>query len=413
MARRRELVRFRRLRRLHHASGTRMSNSRTTASRPADRRAWSATLASIRARRDSEDAEGLLEEALALLDALIGTAAVASPSQGSASGVVDPIPEVDGDSPLIRQLKGHIRRAAHDSDVTVLILGESGTGKERVARAVHRLSPRSRRPFIVVNCAGLAPTLVEDELFGHVRGAFTGAVDNRAGPFERANGGTVMLDEVGELTPDLQMKLLRALQERTVQRLGGRHEAAFDVRVIAATNVDLARATAQGRFRPDLYYRLNVYALEVPPLRARGAADIRSLASAMLARLAERRGRMPPALSRDVLERFGRHAWPGNVRELENTLEYMIVQAGDVPLLTSWHLPPDFGAAPRNRAATGRTIVSLMDHERVLPSAEVVRSVLEQHGARRDRAAAELGLSRHQLYRLLKRYGAPGGDEER
>src|SRR5438132_10958808 len=195
--------------------------------------------------------------------------------------------EIDGRSLEICTLKEHMLRVARDGDITVLILGESGTGKERVARSIHRASPRSRAPFVVVNCAGLAPTLAEDELFGHVRGAFTGAVDSRPGPFERATGGTVLLDEVGDLTLDLQMKLLRALQQRSVVRLGATHETSFDVRIIAATNVDLRAATARGRFREDLYYRLKVYELSVPPLRRRGAADVQALATAILARFAE------------------------------------------------------------------------------------------------------------------------------
>ncbi len=176
----------------------------------------------------------------------------------------DPFPEIDGASTEIRTLKQHMLSVARDPDVTVLILGESGTGKERVARAIHRVSPRSHAPFVVVDCASLSSTLVEDELFGHVRGAFTGAIRDQPGPFERARGGTVLLDEVGDLTPDLQMKLLRALQARTVQRLGGGSETTFDVRVIASTNVDLAVARARGRFREDLYYRLNVYGVTVP-----------------------------------------------------------------------------------------------------------------------------------------------------
>src|SRR5262245_34166754 len=182
-------------------------------------------------------------------------------------------------------------RVAADAYVTVLILGESGTGKERVARAIHRASARSRAPFVVVNCAGLSPSLVEDELFGHVRGAFTGAVADQPGPFERANEGTVFLDEVGELTPDLQMKLLRTIQQRTVQRLGGARETPFDVRLLAATNVDVTRAVSQGRFRQDLYFRLKVYELRVPPLRQRGAAHLRQLVGMILGRLGARRRR--------------------------------------------------------------------------------------------------------------------------
>lgn len=185
-----------------------------------------------------------------------------------------PFPEIDGASPAVARLKHHMSCVARDRDVTVLLAGESGTGKERVARAIHRASPRASGPFVVIDCAGLAPTLTEDALFGHMRGAFTGATDDRPGPFERADGGTVLLDEVGDLPLELQMKLLRAIQSRRIQRLGSTREVAFDVRVVAATNVDLAAAVSRGRFRADLYYRLNVYEVRVPSLRERGAADV-------------------------------------------------------------------------------------------------------------------------------------------
>jgi two-component system, NtrC family, response regulator HydG len=323
----------------------------------------------------------------------------------------DPFPEVDGASPAIRALKHDMLRVARDADVTVLILGESGTGKERVARAVHDASPRGAAPFVVVNCAGLSPTLVEDELFGHVRGAFTGAVGDRPGPFERANGGTVFLDEVGELTPDLQMKLLRTLQQRTVQRLGGRQETRFDVRVIAATNVDLADARAHGRFREDLYYRLKVYELRVPPLRRRGGADLRALVDTTLRRFEQRRRRRIGAVDPDVLTRFTEYPWPGNVRELENTLERMVVAAGGDGPLTAEHLPDDFGRLD-GRASGGENGAGPRP-SRTLPSADEVRAALERSGFRIARAAATLGLSRHQLYRLLKGFAVrdPGGEE--
>lgn len=312
----------------------------------------------------------------------------------------DPFPEVDGGSAEICALKQHMQRVARDADVTVLIVGESGTGKERVAHGIHRASPRHRARFVVVNCAGLSPTLVEDELFGHVRGAFTGALDDQPGPFERANGGTVFLDEVGDLIPDLQMKLLRALQQRTVQRVGGRHEIPFDVRVIAATHVDLTRAKARGRFREDLYYRLKVYELRVPPLRRRGASDLWKLVEAILKRFAERKSRSVPALEPGVFELFVRYHWPGNVRELENTLERMIVAAGGEVLLAREHLPEDFGAtggAPHRLPGHSTTVLDRP------PSSAEVQAALERNGFRRGAAAAELGLSRHQLYRLLKR----------
>jgi Nif-specific regulatory protein len=321
----------------------------------------------------------------------------------------DPFAAIDGSSPAIRTLKQHMRCVADDGNVTVLLLGESGTGKERVARAIHDASPRRRAPFVIVNCAGLTTTLVEDELFGHVRGAFTGAVHDRAGPFERAAGGTIFLDEVGDLAIELQMKLLRALQERTVLRLGGRHEVAFDVRVIAATHVDLADARARGRFRDDLYFRLRVYEVRVPPLRQRGAADIVELADAIAARLAGRRGRQPPAVDPRVQELFARHRWPGNVRELENTIERMIVAAGHARVLGVEHLPDDWQrrtiAVPGARLdLAGEDEARTRDDCAVAaPGEQQVVAALEASGFNRQRAAGVLGLSRHQLYRLERR----------
>jgi len=286
-----------------------------------------------------------------------------------------------------------MRRIADDRDVTVLIVGESGTGKERIARAIHDHSPRHLAPFVIVNCAGLSPTLVEDELFGHVRGAFTGATHDRPGPFERAAGGTVFLDEVGELQPEMQMKLLRALQQRTVQRLGGRGEAAFDVRVIAATNVDLEHARARGRFRGDLYFRLKVYELRVPPLRRRGMEDVIELAAVLVRKLADRRRRSEPSIHPAVLDLLARYRWPGNVRELENTLERMIVAAGSERMLTVDHLPEDFGAIA----------VASLERTREPPSEADIVAALTANGFNRQRAAAALGLSRHQLYRIASR----------
>jgi two-component system, NtrC family, response regulator HydG len=315
-----------------------------------------------------------------------------------ASTTADPFPEIHGHSPTVRRLKEHMLRVARDPDISVLIVGESGTGKERVARAIHRASPRHSRSFVVVNCAGLAPSLVEDELFGHARGAFTGAVADRAGPFERAAGGTVFLDEVGDLAPDLQMKLLRALQERTVQRLGGKHETSFDVRVIAATNVDLEAAVQRGVFRLDLYYRLKVYPLRVPSLRERGPDDVADLADAFLAAFARRRQRGARRFAPEVLELFGRCAWRGNVRELENTIECMVVAAGADEELTLEHLPDGFqGGAAVHLQPPGRS--------RALPERDDIAKALEHNGFHCDRTSRELGLSRHQLYRLIKRYG--------
>ncbi len=310
-------------------------------------------------------------------------------------------PEVDGASLVMRTLKQHMLRVAEDGDVTVLILGESGTGKERIASAIHDRSPRRRSPFVVVNCAGLSPALVEDELFGHVRGAFTGAVQDRAGPFERAAGGTVFLDEVGDLPLDLQMKLLRALQQRAVQRLGGQRETAFDVRVIAATNADLERSVARGRFRADLYFRLKVYELQVPPLRRRGGDDIAALARVIARRLSERRQRGSLAIEPAVLDVFARHRWPGNVRELENTIERMVVASGNATVLTAEHLAESFRgqahAYPRSWQGWPT------DEPGDPPTDDRIAAALAASGFNRRRAAEALGLSRHQLYRLGRR----------
>ncbi len=315
---------------------------------------------------------------------------------GRRSPVGESFPEVDGTSREMARLKEHMARVARDRDVTVLILGESGTGKERVARAIHRASPRRALPFVVIDCAALAATLAEDQLFGHVRGAFTGAFDDHLSPFERANGGAVLLDEVGDLPLDLQMKLLRAVQSRAVLRLGSRQETPFDVRLIASTNVDLARAVGEGRFRQDLYYRLKVYEIVVPPLRARGSADLAALAASILARLSERRHRTSPGLGCEAFNALARHDWPGNVRELENVLERTLVAAGDEAMLTMEHLPDGFG---RSRE------VATTEAQRRFPEPAEALEALQRNGSRFGRTAAELGLSRHQLYRLLKRHG--------
>jgi transcriptional regulator with GAF, ATPase, and Fis domain len=306
----------------------------------------------------------------------------------------DNFPEIDGSSACVRAMKRDMQCVARDRDVTVLLAGESGTGKERVAEAIHRASPRAHAPFVVVDCAGMAPTLAEDTLFGHVRGAFTGAVDERAGPFERAAGGTVLLDEIGDLSLDLQMKLLRAVQSRTVQRLGGSQLTPFDVRIVAATHVDLADAVARGRFREDLYYRLKVYEIVVPALRRRGRDDIIALASAIVHQLADRRRLARPAIDRDVLDTFAGYAWPGNVRELENVVERMFVAAAGEPVLRCIHMPRQLrsgGGSMPLRAAP--------------PHPDRIVESLQRGGFRYARTAAELGLSRHQLYRLVKRHG--------
>ncbi len=285
------------------------------------------------------------------------------------------------------------------ADATVLLTGESGTGKEVVAHAIHDHSPRRDGPFVAVNCGALPPQLLESELFGHVRGAFTGAVRDRAGRFEVAATGTLFLDEVGDLALPLQVKLLRVLQEHTFERVGENASRKATARIVAATNVDLSRAVASGTFREDLYYRLRVVPIELPPLRER-RADIEPLADYLLARVGAREGRAL-RLSPDTLRVLLSYDWPGNVRELENALEFAVavcagqtIQPEDLPreLLTPAR---DDGRAPR-----ARTAGESADVER-----KRLRHALERHQWRRDDAAAELGMSRTTLWRKMRELG--------
>jgi transcriptional regulator with GAF, ATPase, and Fis domain len=299
-------------------------------------------------------------------------------------------------------LRDALQRAAKvaPTDTTVLLTGESGTGKELVARAIHHASVRSSGPFVAVNCAALADTLLESELFGHEKGAFTGADRQRPGRFEQAQGGTLFLDEVGELSAAVQAKLLRVLQEREFQRVGGTTTLRADVRVITATNRDLEREVMAGRFRDDLFYRLNVFAVHLPPLRARGD-DVILLADHFVREIGGRMGKGEPGLSRDAREILLSHAWPGNIRELSNAIERaLIVSEGG--LLTATQLAI---AAPRARATEAAAPAasqsqSLADWER-----QIVTDALRTAKGNKSRAASLLGLTRSQLYTRLKRFG--------
>ncbi|MDR0549830.1 MAG: sigma-54 dependent transcriptional regulator [Deltaproteobacteria bacterium] len=224
------------------------------------------------------------------------------------------------------------------SDATVMIQGESGTGKELIARAIHQTSPRRDKPLIPVNCGAIPEELLEAEFFGHEKGAFTGAIRERAGRFEMAEGGTIFLDEIGDMSPKLQVKLLRVLQEREFERVGGQKAIAVDIRVITATNLDLPKAVAEGRFREDLFYRLNVIPLLIPPLRER-AEDIPLLIDYFLQRLQKTRGSMVKGIDPKTLEILVGYRWPGNIRELENLLERMVILA-EGEILTNEDLPP-------------------------------------------------------------------------
>jgi transcriptional regulator with PAS, ATPase and Fis domain len=307
----------------------------------------------------------------------------------------DPVPALVGRAPAIRALKAELIRVASDPEVTVLIDGESGTGKELVAHAIHQRSSREAGPFVVVNLAGLSPELIESELFGHVRGAFTGAIVERIGPFERAHRGTIFLDEIGELPRELQAKLLRVLQERCVQRVGSHIETPFDARVIAATNRSLLREVREGRFREDLYYRLRVFELRIPPLRKRGEQDLALLVSHFLRRFCERRRRPVPPVSEDVLARLAAHSWPGNVRELENVIERALV-AAEGGAIDARHLPRLANVRPRAHAVRKGRQLTL----------EQITRALQRHHGNKTRAAAALGVSRYRLRREILKHNA-------
>jgi DNA-binding NtrC family response regulator len=306
-----------------------------------------------------------------------------------------------GQSAAMQQTIEMIRQVA-PSRSTVLIQGESGTGKELVAQAIHNLSPRSKGPFVAVHGASLTPTLLESELFGHEKGAFTGAVENRRGRFELADGGTLFLDEIGEIDARLQVKILRVLEEHRFERVGGQRTIDVDVRLITATNRDLRERVARGEFREDLFYRLNVVVLHIPPLRER-MEDIPLLANHFLKEFAAENQKPVPALSPDALDALAAHGWPGNVRELRNVIERMVVMArGD--RLTLRDVPPavrEGAGRPRGRGGpAGGAGLTLDDMER-----RMIVQALDAHGGHRVKAARQLGISRRTLHRKLNEYG--------
>jgi len=256
----------------------------------------------------------------------------------TANGIAEGNAYLIGEHPLIQKITQLVRKVAA-TDATVLIMGESGTGKELVARMIHAQSPRTERPFIPVNCGAIPAELLESEMFGHERGAFTGAIGQRAGMFQLANGGTIFLDEVGDLPPETQVKLLRVLQEREFERVGSSRTQPVNVRVIAATNRDLEEAVAGGRFRSDLFFRLNVFPLRVPPLRER-SEDIRLLVMFFLAQFAAKLSKRVDSVTDETIERLMTYPWPGNIRELQNVIERaVILSAGSVLEIDPTMLP--------------------------------------------------------------------------
>jgi DNA-binding NtrC family response regulator len=329
-----------------------------------------------------------------------------------------------GASPKMQEVFALIQQVA-PSRAAVLITGESGTGKELAARAIHALSPRRSAPFVAINCAALPETLIESELFGHEKGAFTGALERRAGCFELAQNGTVLLDEIGDMPMGTQAKLLRVLEDQRVRRLGSKTEIQLDVRVIASTNAPLETAIRENRFREDLYYRLNVFPVPLPPLRDR-LEDIPALATALLADMNRKHSIKVTDASPAVLDILRTHSWPGNVRELRNVMERAAILAGEGTIRLE-HLPPLFhqpggpaggmagggarsSTAPAPASAGGASelrvpVGSTIDYaERAL-----IELTLEHTKNNKTRAAEILGISQKTLFNKLREYGAQEG----
>jgi DNA-binding NtrC family response regulator len=295
------------------------------------------------------------------------------------------------------------------STASVLITGASGTGKELVARTIHELSPRRTKPFVPINCAAIPETLIESEIFGHEKGAFTGALERRTGCFELAEGGTLLLDEIGEMPVATQAKLLRVLEDRKLRRLGSKVETTVDVRVLAATNKIPEEAVARGELRNDLYYRLNVFNIHMPPLREH-REDIPDLVQALITDMSSKHGRKVMAVSEAVLNSFQNYSWPGNVRELRNTLERaVIVCEGSV--IETKHLPPGFGQAPLRTSADDPDAVRLGVGTTVEEAEKMlILKTLEATSNNKTRAAEILGISLKTLHNKLKEYGNAGAD---
>ena len=339
-----------------------------------------------------------------------------------------PLPEIVGSSPAMREVYRLIRLAA-PSQASVLLVGETGTGKELAARAVHRLSNRHDGPYVRVNCGALAESLLESELFGHVKGAFTGAVENKTGRFEAAHGGTIFLDEISSMSHKLQVKLLRVLQEQEFERVGESKTIHVDARVVAATNVLLEDEIKAGRFRDDLYYRLNVVPIYLPPLRER-REDIPALARYFLEKHSDENRRDPPELTPEVLRVLLEHDWPGNVRELENYMERAVV------LTVGRTLTPDLLAPPgravrrwrplRGGTAAGNDLQGVIQqlvrlgiqtlpkgtlNKRIVEGVEreLIEQVMEECDRVQVKAAERLGINRNTLHKKVSEYREANG----
>lgn len=322
--------------------------------------------------------------------------------------------QIVGQSDAMQKVFDMVRKVA-DNKSNVLICGESGTGKELVARAIHYNSARSRLPFVAVNCGALPEPLLESELFGHMKGSFTGAVSNKAGLFEIANGGTIFLDEIGETTPMMQVKLLRVIQEREFRRVGGTRDLKVDVRIIAATNKDLEKAVADGSFREDLYYRLDVIPINLPPLRMR-TGDIPLLAKHFLERFAKASGKPVPELTPEAMHLLLAHEWRGNVREMENLIERAVAFASGPQItesdINSWlhrpAVPPPQGGYPADLPTDGLDLEELINRI----EKDLLLKALERTQWVKKKAARLLKLNTRSFRYRLEKYAIKGGQDE-
>ena len=351
---------------------------------------------------DSEDESYLVALAMQLGRAIGMTTLRADDAAGPGVVLRGPFNRIVGRSPELSGVYERIARAA-ETDATVLLRGETGTGKTLFSRAIHVNSARGARPFVTVDCTTLPPQLVESELFGHERGAFTGADRKVPGRVELAEGGTLFLDEIGDLPPEIQGKFLRFLQDRTFERVGGRTTLAADVRVICATHRDLERAVREGRFREDLYFRIRVVEIEIPPLRARGPGEIESLARHFGDLYAARYGRPRPTFTDEVLARLRAHVWSGNVRELEHWVESAIVLAPD-GILRACHLPTARLEAQVPAAAGGAVPLGLSLEE---ATQRYIEATVEASGGNKSLAAKSLAVGRNTVLRAMQRRGPP------
>jgi DNA-binding NtrC family response regulator len=317
--------------------------------------------------------------------------------------------ELVGASKAMQEVMRIVEMAA-PSSASVLITGETGTGKEIVARTIHKLSPRAERPFVAINCSAIPESLMESEIFGHERGAFTGAAERRIGCFELADGGTLLLDEIGEMPAPTQAKLLRVLEERKVRRLGSKSETPVDVRVLAATNKDPEQAVASGGLRQDLYFRLNVFHIHLPPLREH-KEDIALLVEHMLRDINAKHGKHVRGIGAEVLDIFLSHTWPGNVRELRNVLERAAIMC-DRELIGRAHLPGEFGKAAMKSSGDLASMRFPVGTTVGAAERELILQTLQATGNNKTRAAELLGISLKTLHNKLKEYGSERGETE-